>query len=67
MQDQSEKLTKRFVAGVILYDLVGYSWSRLDLAAGQENYLHVSGRFCTDMSVLFAIVNRAAIAQQGGL
>ena len=36
------RLTKRFIAGVILFDIVGYSWHRQDLAAGQENYLHVS-------------------------
>ena len=52
MHDQAERLTRRFIAGTILYDLVGYSWNRLDLAAGQENYLHVSPRVCTYLLIL---------------
>ena len=36
------RLSRRFIAGVILLDIVGYSWQNQDLAAGQDNYLHVS-------------------------
>ena len=39
---QSEKLSERFIAGVVLLDVVSYSWKQHNFEAEESNLLHVS-------------------------
>ena len=38
----AERLTKRFVAGIVLYDIVSYSWHRQGLQAESSDIIQVS-------------------------